>query len=330
MERALRDLDVEEILRHVVRAADAFDLREHVPELEVDARKIHRNVRRLPARPRAAFHLVLADALDRVEVEPVDEVRVLQHGDERARRDDAAHRVAPARERLEAADLPRGGADLRLVPDLDPALAERAVKIRHDVRLEAALLLHRGVEVRDLAVVHPLDAVARELRAVEDERDVRDVRRRRVDADLHAQEDARLGLLDRLDDGLDVRVEVLPARHHDEAVAAEARHRHGAERAFEGARDAHEQMVACLESKFLIHDTEIFNIEVKERRRPQRKTASRLLHESHHGREPRQLVAPFLPQEPSESLRFLLPVHGVTSLRTPTTASRSPSLGEGG
>ena len=227
-------------------------------------------------------------------------MRALEDGDEVSRRDDAAFGVAPAREGFKAADFARGGADFGLVPDFNPAFFEGAVEVRDDVGAQAPLRFEAFREVGTALVVDAFDAVAGELGAVHDERDVRDVGRRVVDADFDGERHARLDLVDGLDDGLDVLFEARRARHNDEAVVVEAGHRHGAERLEERFSDAHEQLVASLEAIFLVHEAEVFDVEIEERRRAARDFAVGPLHEVHHGEQSCEVVTPFAAQDACE------------------------------
>ena len=237
---------------------------------------------------------ILTDALQHIEIEPVDEMRLLEHGHEHARRDEAPLGIAPARERLEAADATRQRAHLRLVIHLDPALLDCLVEMCHEIRPEVQRLLHRGIEPGDIAVVHALDAVAGELRAVEDERDIRDARLRLIDAHLDDEREARLRLVDGRPRALDLERDMRDARHHDEPVVVETRHRHRAEDITEHLCDMDEQLVPRLEAIALVDEAEILHIEIEEHRRALLDLPARLLHERRHRREPRELIAPLL------------------------------------
>ena len=293
IERALRDLDVQELARHAMGAADDLHLLQHIVELKIDAREIHRDMRDIQPLPADALQ-ILADALQHIEIEPVDEMRVLEHRHEHARRDEPPLGIAPARERLEAADAPRQRAHLRLVIHLDPALLDCLVEMCHEIRPEVQRLLHRGIEPGDIAIVHALDAVAGELRAVEDERDILDTCLRLIDAHLDDEREARLRLVDGRPRVLDLERDMRDARHHDEPVVVETRHRHRAEDITEHLRDMDEQLVPRLEAIALVDEAEILHIEIEECRSPHLDLLARLLHERRHRREPRELIAPFL------------------------------------
>ena len=84
VERALRDLDVQELARHAIGPADGLHLLQHIVELEIDAREIHRDIRDIQPLPADALQ-ILADALQHIEIEPVNEMRILEHGHEHAR-----------------------------------------------------------------------------------------------------------------------------------------------------------------------------------------------------------------------------------------------------
>ena len=237
-----------------------------------------------------------ADPLDDVEVEPVDEMRLLKHGDEDARRDEPPLRIAPARERLESADLPRERAHLRLVEHLDPAPLERLGEMRQEIRAQVQLLLHRRVEPRDVAVVDALDAVAGELHAVKDPRDVIHALLRRIGAHLDRQGKPRLCLRDLRTRAMDRGDDLRRLRDHDEPIIIETRHRHVAEHLRERLRDADEELVARLEAEPLVDEAEILHVEIEERHVLLRELPLRLLHELHHRRQPRELIAPHLPE----------------------------------
>ena len=74
--------------------------------------------------------------------EPDDELGRLGGGHERARRQEAAHRVLPADERLDARDRAVGGADLGLVVEDELAVVDRVPELGHErepVGVEALL-----------------------------------------------------------------------------------------------------------------------------------------------------------------------------------------------
>ena len=111
-------------------------------------------------------------------------MRVLQHGDEHARRDSAVDGILPARECLKPADLARHRTDLGLVVDHDVPAHDRLGKIADDVAAEVELLLHRGVEHCPHEIIGVLDGVAGDLGTIHNARDVRHIRIGAVDARL--------------------------------------------------------------------------------------------------------------------------------------------------
>lgn len=137
-----------------------------VCECEVEPREVERD-----GQARAsivdALAQMMADAVDDIGIELVDEVRFLEHGDEVRGREAAMRRGLPARERLDAADLSSERADDGLVVDLEEALLKRSVEVLADVVADGVALAHL-LRVGGPAMVRiALDGIAGELRLVE-------------------------------------------------------------------------------------------------------------------------------------------------------------------
>ena len=165
--------------------ADILDRLHHIHQAEIRPREVHRDTQKAPIRYVALdLYHGRADLIDDVEVKLRREMRVLQHGDEHARRDHTVDGIFPACECLEPTDLARHRADLGLVVDHDVPAHDRLGKIADDVAAEVELLLHRGVKHRPHEIIGVLDGVASDLGAIHNARDVRHIRIGAVDARL--------------------------------------------------------------------------------------------------------------------------------------------------
>ena len=94
-----------------------------------------------------------------VQIEAGDEVVALEHGDERARHDDAARRVLPAHEGFEAHDALGARVALRLPVQHELMVRQRALHLEQDLRLGLHLLGHLGFVPGDALGVGAFDGV---------------------------------------------------------------------------------------------------------------------------------------------------------------------------
>ena len=101
--------------------------------------------------------------LHHVKVQPVDQLGLLQDGDEIRRGEEAALRVDPPGQGFLVADPPVGGADDGLVVDLDPALGDGPVQVADDVLLLFGHGQHGVVVVLEGGFVGGADGVAGDL-----------------------------------------------------------------------------------------------------------------------------------------------------------------------
>ena len=165
--------------------ADILDRLHHIHQAKIRPREVHRDTQKTPIR-----YITLnlydgcTDLINDAEVKLRREMRVLQHRDEHARRDDTIDGIMPARECLESADLTRHRTDLGLVIGHDVPAHNCLGKIADDVAAKVELLLHREVEHRPHEIIGVLDGVAGDLGAIHDARDIRHICIGAVDARL--------------------------------------------------------------------------------------------------------------------------------------------------
>ena len=175
--------------------------------------------------------------------------------------------ILPACQCLKSADLARHRTDLRLVVDLDIALAHRLLERADDVAAEIDFLLHRRVELRPRQIVRILDAVARNLRAIHDERNIRQSIRRLIDPCLDLHRQPKIVDAHTLMDELDAVPGLLRVRRHCEMIVVKARDKPALERLAQEIGHIAQETVPMLEPVTLIKALEIFNIKVHERQR---------------------------------------------------------------
>ena len=198
------------------------------------------------------------------------------------------HGILPACECLESADFTRHRTDLRLIVDLDVALDQRLLEIADDVAAEVQLLLHRWVELRPHRIVGVLDAVAGDLRAVHDERDILHILRRTVDARLDLHRQSQIIDADPLVNELDAVAGVLDLRRHSKVIVVEACDEIPLERLTQKISDVAQQTVSLLKAVPLIKTLEILNIEIDKNQRLCQfilQMYRRMAHKLHHVEE---------------------------------------------
>ena len=129
---ALRDLDRNLVSADPRRVYPPADLLHDVARVKIRPGKVHRVRNDIQAAGALLLHL-FQHSLQHIEIQPVDDPRVLQDRDKFRRRHKALHRIDPAGQSLLVANSSRDGPDDRLVVNLDPALAERLVKMRKNI-----------------------------------------------------------------------------------------------------------------------------------------------------------------------------------------------------
>ena len=261
-ECVLRDLDLQEAERQVVFLADGLCRGKRVLQDEIEAREVDRDGQR-----RQAIVEVLArhlgDGVEDVGVELVDEVGLLEHGDEDSRRDHAVLRRLPARERLRTDELARQCADDGLQVEADEAFLERLVQVLAHVVLhlvaQAELLRVDGPVARGIL----LDGVAGNL-GLAVERDIEVLQRTwsREEADARLQRDvwvADIGL-HALAGLVDARLHIGLLRQDREVVRAEVDDRTLREHILQDALDVLQAEVALPEAMRGVVEMEIRDI----------------------------------------------------------------------
>ena len=221
-EHRLRDLDAQVVARDVVLLDDALDEGERVHQDEVVTREVHRD----GDHREIVLELIaqeLGHLLDDVAVEPRDQARFLEHGDEAGGRDRPLDRVDPAGQRLTAAEFARHRADDRLVVDLDVALLDGPVEIVEDEDAVGHAPAHGVMVEGGKARRILLDAVAGELRLVEIRRDGPTARAgflvKRTDTSFHRDIGEVNLIVDRLAEVADLDLEPL-TRHEEREVVS--------------------------------------------------------------------------------------------------------------
>ena len=129
---------------------------------------------------------LLQDPVHHVQVELVDELGLLEHGDEGARGQGPALGVHPASEPLFVAHASVRRAHDGLVKDLDPTLLERAVEVVDQVLAQLLLFFHGAVVVLIARVVVAARSVAGVVGAIAGGAHVHVAHALGVDADLDA------------------------------------------------------------------------------------------------------------------------------------------------
>ena len=122
------------------------DLLHDVAAVKIRTGKIHGLRHRIQTGLCLLFQL-LQHALDHIEIQLIDQPGFLQRGDKVGRRQEASHRVDPARQCFLVTDLPVGGAYDCLIIDRDPALCQCPVQVFDDVLLLHGILQHLLVEI---------------------------------------------------------------------------------------------------------------------------------------------------------------------------------------
>ena len=194
----------------------------------------------------------------------MDEVGLLEHGDEDGRRDYAVLQRLPARERLRADELARQCADDGLQVEADEAFLERLVQVLAHVVLhlvaQAELLRVDGPVARGIL----LDGVAGNLGfAVERDIEVLQRARSREKADARLQRDvgvADIGL-HALAGLVDVRLHIGLLRQDREVVRTEVEDRTLREHILQDALDVLQAEVALPEAMRGVVEVEIRDIE---------------------------------------------------------------------
>ena len=80
---------------------------------------------------------------------------------------------------------------------MEPSLRQRTLEMAHEIIIEIPLALQRGHKPSDIAVIRPLDALARHLRPIHELQDILIFRRRLIDPHLEHHARARLQRLER-------------------------------------------------------------------------------------------------------------------------------------
>ena len=201
--------------------------------------------------------------------------------------------ILPPRERLKAADLPRHRADLGLIVDLDIALDHRLLERADDVAAEVQRLLHRRIELRPRQIIRILDAVARNLCTIHDERDIDHVLRRMIDARLYLHRQPQIVDMNPLVNELDAVVGVLLLRRHRKMVVVKTRDKVALERLAQKIRHIAQETIPLMEAVALVKALKILNIEIYECQRFHRRILQLYgcaAHKLHHVEESRNLT----------------------------------------
>ena len=206
-----------------------------------------------------------ADAVDDIGVELVDEVRFLEHRDEVRGREAAMRGRLPARERLDAAELPRERADDGLVVDLEEALLQRLVEVLADVVADSVALAHL-LRVDGPAMVRiALDSIAGELRLIESMLEDGGAALCRV-IETNAGLELDAGVLDVVGEGpagcADARLYVAAIREHCKIVRCEAADEAAREMLAEDMRDRAQAFVAAGDAVEGVQYAEIRDVEI--------------------------------------------------------------------
>ena len=206
--------------------------------------------------------------LEHIEVELVDQPRVLQIGDKAARRQDSVLRVDPARQRLLVADVSVGRADDGLVIDPDPVLGDGPVQILADMAAARDVLLQRGVVVAEVGHDGVAQLVAGDLGPVAGLADR--VVRVAVPADADAQRQ-RIAAVQALAGGEQPRQALLDPRllrQHDEVVLPDAAAVLVAEGRGQKLRQLQQQAVALDEAVFVVVELHAAEVQIEDHRAP--------------------------------------------------------------
>ena len=172
--------------------------------------------------------------------------------------------ILPACECLESADLPCHRTDLRLVVDLDVALDHRLLKGADDVTAEVQRLLHGRVELRPCEVVGVLDAVAGDLCAVHDERNIHDLPARTIDARLDLHRQPQIVDTNPLVNELDGVGVVFSIGRDGKVIVVEARDKLPLECLAQKIGDVAQETVALLKAVPLVKALKVLDVKVDE------------------------------------------------------------------
>ena len=142
---ALGDLHVQQVTAHAGGRHPPLDLLHHVAGGEVGPGDVHRHRHDVYAARRLLLHGGQR-LVHHVQIQFVDEARLLQRGDELRRGQQPLVRVNPPCQRLLVADAAVGRADNGLEIGLNPALAEGLVQMLQDVIAVVRRLQKGGVE----------------------------------------------------------------------------------------------------------------------------------------------------------------------------------------
>lgn len=114
----------------------------------------------------------VADLLEHIGVELVDQAHLFQDGDEGRRCEEADLWVDPAGQGLHAAELTRQRADDRLIVNLDPVILDGLIEVADDIIADVAV--HRDARQRDIDFLQrAITDLAMRLRLDDAPRDVR-------------------------------------------------------------------------------------------------------------------------------------------------------------
>ena len=243
-----------------------LDLGKDVTQVEVEPREIHRHGHCwLTGRDEPVQ--VFAHLVDYVTVHLVRHPKVLERQDEPRWRQEAHHRVVPARQSLVAADLSRFHADDGLIEDLYVILSYCFVYLVGHVALQPEMLIEPRIVNVAYLVVAALHHVARHACAVTCVACFGAAVLEHIDARLHLGMSSFDRVCNHVMNAVDVRTHLLSVYGcaHDEMVVRKPSYQTVAELAGEGAGHTAKKLVAPLKSKLLVYHFEVQDVEMGER-----------------------------------------------------------------